>query len=942
MILVGLDIENYKQYAGTHRIEPAPNGIVGVLGPNGVGKTTLFEAIEWCLYNPREITTEEVRARGGTGHTRVRVTLEDPRDGVRYVVERVRKAKAISADLYREDQPESRIVTGTRQVTEYVARQLVGLSHRAFVSTFFTRQKELSFFGTLKETDRRREVGRLLGLETIREAQRRISDDRSAARADAQGLQHQAREASDGRDFAAERVAADANVADRKADNAAAVEQVAGAGQALIRTGQDLARWHELERRDNDFALRLERLGGEERTQVAAQSAATDELRRMDAAAATRASLVPIVGDLAIRSQAVEAFATERIRFERTERLRVDAARVDQALVRAGKRLRDLITGTPAGGGIPAAWTWRQDDARDVPGTVARLLGAARALDVATAEQTAAGLASCLQLARDRDQVEKRVQLYRTRLATLKAQEEAILAGGDPHAAAVAARERRDAALAAAQNAGASRAAEAAARGRLERAIGALERFDFHVPCPTCQRPFTAEQADVVLATLTAAVREHATTEARLGAEEEAAGEAARRAEADSAAAEERARALDDARSRVSQGAPMIEEAETLLADSVAACRDAFREAGIAGAPTPEEAADANERAARMRRVAATIPILEQTRGDAATWTEERTSLAEALEEIGVVSYDPDAHAAAQAALDEAGRAAARIGEIDGMLARRPEVEAGLAAAGSRIDALATQRAAVVGERAALGFDVAALDAAQAAQQAAAEAERAAIRRQHLAQGLVGDAERLVTDLEREEARIALLSDRAAQRGRDADELDRMYREFSRFDQWVAEQVTPQLAEHTGELLAAVTEGKYDRVEFDDNYGLRIFDEDESFPIESFSGGERDVAALCARLALSRLVGGQSGHPPEFLVLDEVFGSLDRERRTQLLEMLGTLAASTEAFRQLFIISHVDDVRASAVFNQVWRIQETESGASRVEDITAGGGVEEI
>ena len=169
-----------------------------------------------------------------------------------------------------------------------------------------------------------------------------------------------------------------------------------------------------------------------------------------------------------------------------------------------------------------------------------------------------------------------------------------------------------------------------------------------------------------------------------------------------------------------------------------------------------------------------------------------------------------------------------------------------------------------------------------------------------------------------------------------------MYREFSRFDQWVAEQVTPQLAEHTGELLGAVTEGKYDRVEFDENYGLRIFDEDESFPLDSFSGGERDVAALCARLALSRLVGGQSGHPPEFLVLDEVFGSLDRDRRTQVLEMLSTLAASTEAFRQLFIISHVDDVRTSAVFNQIWRIQEGDNGASRVEDITAGGGGDEI
>ena len=52
----------------------------------------------------------------------------------------------------------------------------IGLPHRAFVSTFFTRQKELSFFGNLRETDRQREVSRLLGLETIRGAQKLIAE----------------------------------------------------------------------------------------------------------------------------------------------------------------------------------------------------------------------------------------------------------------------------------------------------------------------------------------------------------------------------------------------------------------------------------------------------------------------------------------------------------------------------------------------------------------------------------------------------------------------------------------------------------------------------------------------------------------------------------------------------------------------------------------------
>ncbi len=159
MILTELFIQNYKQYAGEHRIEPPASGIVAVIGANGVGKTTLFEAIEWCLYNPSTILNADVPPRGGVGQTRVKVVLEDPRNATRYVVERTLKRGVAQAEVYREDLPESPLVQGSRQVSDYVARKLVGLGHRAFVSTFFTRQKELTFFGNLKETDRRREVG---------------------------------------------------------------------------------------------------------------------------------------------------------------------------------------------------------------------------------------------------------------------------------------------------------------------------------------------------------------------------------------------------------------------------------------------------------------------------------------------------------------------------------------------------------------------------------------------------------------------------------------------------------------------------------------------------------------------------------------------------------------------------------------------------------------
>ena len=119
-----------------------------------------------------------------------------------------------------------------------------------------------------------------------------------------------------------------------------------------------------------------------------------------------------------------------------------------------------------------------------------------------------------------------------------------------------------------------------------------------------------------------------------------------------------------------------------------------------------------------------------------------------------------------------------------------------------------------------------------------------------------------------------------------------------------------------------------DPLRFDENYGIEVFDGDECFKLESFSGGERDVVALCARLAMSELVGSSAVRPPRFLVLDEVFGSLDAERRTQLLETLGSLASSGH-FQQMFIISHVDDVQLSPVMNEAWTIEERD-GVSRV------------
>jgi exonuclease SbcC len=155
--------------------------------------------------------------------------------------------------------------------------------------------------------------------------------------------------------------------------------------------------------------------------------------------------------------------------------------------------------------------------------------------------------------------------------------------------------------------------------------------------------------------------------------------------------------------------------------------------------------------------------------------------------------------------------------------------------------------------------------------------------------------------------------------------MDTLFTEFFRS---LTARVRPMLEVEASNLIRDLTDGRYERMEFDENYRVRLLDRfDDSYVIERFSGGEADVASLSARVALSKIIAAQGGGSLGFLVLDEVFGSLDAERRTNVLLALERLKRS---FGQIFIISHVADVQESALLDELWMVEEDESGKSAV------------
>jgi exonuclease SbcC len=140
-------------------------------------------------------------------------------------------------------------------------------------------------------------------------------------------------------------------------------------------------------------------------------------------------------------------------------------------------------------------------------------------------------------------------------------------------------------------------------------------------------------------------------------------------------------------------------------------------------------------------------------------------------------------------------------------------------------------------------------------------------------------------------------------------------------------RIAPVLSELTSKGLESMTEGKYTRVELDENYEMQIDDQGTSYPIDRFSGGESDLANLSLRLAISRIIADRTGATPiNFLILDEIFGSQDPNRKRSVMTALSHLSSQ---FRQIFLITHIEDIKDS--MNYVIRVEEQEDGTSKAE-----------
>src|ERR671920_267830 len=97
------------------------------------------------------------------------------------------------------------------------------------------------------------------------------------------------------------------------------------------------------------------------------------------------------------------------------------------------------------------------------------------------------------------------------------------------------------------------------------------------------------------------------------------------------------------------------------------------------------------------------------------------------------------------------------------------------------------------------------------------------------------------TELKRLDDDRKLANEKAAAASR-MDEMDGLFTEFFRS---LTARARPMLEVEASDLVRGLTDGRYERMEFDDNYRVKLLDRfDDSYAIERFSGGESDVAEV--------------------------------------------------------------------------------------------------
>ena len=167
-----LSIRNYRSIKELDVSFPE-SGLIGIVGHNGAGKSSLLEAIGWALYGAQAIRgkIDGLTTTGTKGKCSVSMEF-DHGDGGPYLIKRTLK----DAKLKMGGKEIAFMTSGVNSKVE----KLLNMDYRAFYTSIFTKQGGLSSFTDMTAGQKQETVERLLEVSKVKDARIKIGTEARA------------------------------------------------------------------------------------------------------------------------------------------------------------------------------------------------------------------------------------------------------------------------------------------------------------------------------------------------------------------------------------------------------------------------------------------------------------------------------------------------------------------------------------------------------------------------------------------------------------------------------------------------------------------------------------------------------------------------------------------------------------------------------------------
>jgi exonuclease SbcC len=175
MILKSISLRNYRKFKDAFL--EFPDGVTGIVGLNGVGKSTLFEALAWVLYGPVAARTgvDQIKREGAAPSDPCRVEIEFIFDEDTYRVVREMTGKNLSATGIATVNGKI-AANGAEPVSRFIQKKL-GMDWKSFYTSIFAKQKELNTLSSMNPSERRQLILRMLGIDAVDDIISKIRSD---------------------------------------------------------------------------------------------------------------------------------------------------------------------------------------------------------------------------------------------------------------------------------------------------------------------------------------------------------------------------------------------------------------------------------------------------------------------------------------------------------------------------------------------------------------------------------------------------------------------------------------------------------------------------------------------------------------------------------------------------------------------------------------------